>query len=213
VTAIRDRSKVDAFARELAGMLGIDPNDVQREVRRAAARAGTTAAAPPSRLQQGDLPDPRDPRLTLERETLKLVVQRPQVSHQPVAEVTADDFTHPAYRAVWEAVGRAGGVPTFDDAQWGARLTAATDDERVRSLISALAVESLHSAKEPDQAYVVQHVSRLGELTVLRRIADLKSRLQRTNPVEQATDYNRMFGELVALEQHRRTLRERALEA
>ena len=44
VTSIRDRSKVDAFARELAGMLGIEPTDVQREVRRAAARA-----TPPSR--------------------------------------------------------------------------------------------------------------------------------------------------------------------
>ena len=41
----------------------------------------------------------------------------------------------------------------------------------------------------------------------------MKSRLQRTNPVEQAAEYNRMFGELVALEQHRRNLRERALGA
>ena len=47
----------------------------------------------------------------------------------------------------------------------------------------------------------------------MRRIADLKSRLQRTNPVEHATDYNRMFGELVALEQHRRNLRELAVGA
>ena len=38
VTAIRDRSKVDAFSRELAGMIGIEPADVQREVRKAAAR-------------------------------------------------------------------------------------------------------------------------------------------------------------------------------
>ena len=45
----------------------------------------------------------------------------------------------------------------------------------------------------------------------MRRIADLKSKLQRTNPVEHATEYNRMFGELVALEQHRRTLREQAI--
>ena len=39
---------------------------------------------------------------------------------------------------------------------------------------------------------------------------DSTQKLQRTNPVEQATEYNRMFGELVALEQHRRELRERA---
>ena len=45
----------------------------------------------------------------------------------------------------------------------------------------------------------------------MRRIAGLKSKLQRTNPVEHAAEYNRMFGELVALEQHRRTLREKAI--
>src|SRR3954453_23281133 len=61
VTGIRDRSKVDAFARELAGMLGIDPNDVQREVRRAASRASATSAVQPVQ-QRPDLPDARDPR-------------------------------------------------------------------------------------------------------------------------------------------------------
>ena len=47
----------------------------------------------------------------------------------------------------------------------------------------------------------------------MRRIADLKSRLQRTNPVEHQADYNKMFGELVALEQHRRTLRDQQVAA
>ena len=41
----------------------------------------------------------------------------------------------------------------------------------------------------------------------------MKSRLQRTNPVEHTTEYNRMFGELTALEQHRRQLRDLALGA
>ncbi|MDP9445005.1 MAG: DNA primase, partial [Actinomycetota bacterium] len=54
-------------------------------------------------------------------------------------------------------------------------------------------------------------VARVQELTALRRIEQLKSRLQRMNPVEQTTEYNRLFGELVALEQHRRALRERAI--
>ncbi|MBV9830560.1 MAG: DNA primase, partial [Marmoricola sp.] len=65
VTSIRDRSKVDAFSRELAGMLGIEPVDVQREVRRAASRAAGASAAPSARPST-DLPDPRDPRLFLE---------------------------------------------------------------------------------------------------------------------------------------------------
>jgi DNA primase len=209
VTAIRDRSKVDAFARELAGMLGVDPNDVQREVRRAASRASAAAPVVSVAPTQG-LPDARDPRLSLERETLKLVVQHPGVIAASLGEVDQDDFTHPAYRAVWGVVAAAGGVAAAD-AQWAARLQGSTSDERLQGLLAALAVEAVHTSKEPTPAYAAQHVHRLRELTVLRRIADLKSRLQRTNPVDEAVEYNKMFGELVALEQHRRDLRERAL--
>ncbi|HET6152151.1 MAG TPA: DNA primase [Marmoricola sp.] len=220
VTAIRDRSKVDAFAREVAGMLGIDPTDVQREVRRAANRsqhspqhAGPGAPpAQPAADPQNALPDPRDPRYSLERETLKLVVQVPDAIAPALADVSADDFTHPAYRAVWAVVTLAGGVAAADSL-WASRLQANTADERVQSLLSALSVEAVHSAKEPDAPYAAQHVHRLRELTVMRRIADLKSKLQRTNPVDDATEYNRMFGELVALEQHRRALRELALDS
>jgi DNA primase len=92
-----------------------------------------------------------------------------------------------------------------------AKLRATVPEGPAAQLLGALAVEPVLSAKEPDRGYVAAHVYRLQELTAMRRIADLKSRLQRTNPVEQATDYNRMFGELVALEQHRRTLREKAI--
>ena len=216
VTAIRDRSKVDAFSRELAGMLGIEPADVQREVRKAAARgAGPMREGQPGRpptARAAELPDPREPRLMLERETLKLVVQHPDVVARIAKDVDAEDFTHGAYRALWAGIQKAGG-PTAADAQWPSTLRDAQTDERLQSLISALAVEPLYSDKQPDEAYVSQHVHRLRELTAMRRIADVKSRLQRTNPVDQATEYNRMFGELVALEQHRRSLRERALES
>ena len=77
-----------------------------------------------------------------------------------------------------------------------------------------LAVEPLRTAKDPPEpAYVAQHVFGLLELTAMRRIAQLKSRLQRTNPVEQTETFNRMFGELAALEQHRRGLRDRIVGA
>jgi DNA primase len=156
------------------------------------------------------MPDPRDPRLTIERETLKLVVQHPLLTGLATKDVGPDDFTHPAYRAVWETVARSGG-PSAAGAQWASDLRAAADDPTVQALLSAVAVEPLLTGKEPDQPYAATHVFRLQELTALRRIADLKSRLQRTNPVEHATEYNRMFGELVALEQHRRNLRELAV--
>ncbi len=226
VSSIRDKSKVDAFARELAGMVGVDIEQARTEVRRAAQRtrsdvrgygrpqpAGQVQEARPEPPRQ-QLPDLRDPRFQLERETLKLVIQHPSAVGRTASDVGPNDFLHPTYRAVWELVSSAGGPAAgTDDPGWGSRLRDEAPDPAVSSAISALGVEPLLTAKEPDHAYVQAHVFRLLELTAMRRIADLKSRLQRTNPVEHPTDYNRMFGELVALEQHRRNLRELAVGA
>ncbi|HYG93146.1 MAG TPA: DNA primase [Nocardioides sp.] len=214
VSAVRDRSKVDAFCRELASMVGVDVEEARAEVRRAASRgshsgaAGGREEAAPAR--RPGVPDLRDPRFGIERETLKLVLQHPIAIGRTTADIGANDFTHPVYRGVWELVEKAGGPAAGDgDAGWVSRIREAASDPMVVSAVSALAVEPLPVAKDPDAAYVAHHVFRLLELTALRRINDLKSKLQRTNPVEHAAEYNRMFGELAALEQHRRTLRDR----
>jgi DNA primase len=223
VSSIRDKSKVDAFAREIAGMVGVDIEQARSEVRRAASRPATSTAprstpasrdnalAAPAPPQQ-PLPDLRDPRFALERETLKLVVQAPTAVGRTARDVGANDFTHPTYRAVWELVEQAGGLAKAETG-WAARLRDLTTDPAVSAAVSALAVEPLLSRTGADDAFVAANVYRLQELTAQRRIAALKSRLQRTNPVEQATDYNKMFGELVALEQHRRQLRDLAVGA
>jgi DNA primase len=228
VSSIRDRSKVDAFTRELAGMVGVDMEEARTEVRRSVARGRTDqrpqrpADRPADRQAEGageeqpaarpPLPDLRDPRFGIERETLKLVIQHPAEVGRASAEVGSNDFTHPTYRAVWDGITAAGGPSVgAHQASWAGTLRDAATDPAVSSAISALAVEPLLTAKEPDASFVAAHVNRLRELTAMRRIAELKSRLQRTNPVEHPTDYNRMFGELVALEQHRRTLRELAM--
>ena len=217
VSSIRDKSKVDAFAREIAGMIGVDVEEARAEVRRAASRrpgADQRSAEPQPPPPRNAVPDLRDPRFALERETLKLVIQHPMTIGRITSDVGPNDFTHPTYRSVWELVAAAGGPGAgAGDPGWAARLRDAATDPAVSSTISALAVEPVLSAKEPDASYVALHVFRLLELTAARRINDLKSRLQRTNPVENATEYNRMFGELAALEQHRRTLRERTVSA
>ena len=74
-----------------------------------------------------------------------------------------------------------------------------------------LAVEPLASDDQALTRYATEVMARLEELAATRRIGEVKSRLQRLNPVEQVVDYNRLFGELVALEAHRRSLRERAI--
>jgi DNA primase len=217
VSSIRDRSKVEAFAREIASMVGVDVEQARAEVRRAAnrpatppatAHRGATPDAPTQPAQQ--LPDLRDPRFTLERETLKLVVQEPATVASITKDVGENDFTHPTYRAVWTLVEQAGGIVAAGS-DWAGRLRDLASDQAVGAALSALAVEPMPSKKGADEAFVANTVYRLQELTAQRRISEVKSRLQRTNPVEHPTEYNRMFGELTALEQHRRQLRDLAL--
>jgi DNA primase len=216
VSSIRDRSKVEAFAREIAGMVGVDVEQARAEVRRAANRrpAPTPGSREPARADsppaRQPLPELRDPRFALERETLKLVVQEPAAVASVTKDVGENDFTHPTYRTVWGLVERAGGIVAAGP-DWAGRLRDLTSDPAVAAALSALAVEPLLSKKGADEVFVANTVYRLQELTAQRRIAELKSRLQRTNPVEQTTEYNRMFGELTALEQHRRQLRDLAL--
>ncbi|MDQ3415674.1 MAG: DNA primase [Actinomycetota bacterium] len=217
VASVRDRSKVDAFARELAGMVGVDPDDVRGAVRHAS-RQQQPARRPAvgdrnAQVVQGealppDTPSVGDPRFTDEREALKAVVQHPQLVPDPPG-LDATDFHHPLLQAVWTAVAAAP-LPRGAEAGWfdGVRERAG---DAAASVLSRLAVEPLRTAGEPDARLVAALLARLQELTAARRIEEIKSRLQRTNPVEQASDYNRMFGELVALEQHRRQLRERAI--
>ncbi len=227
VASVRDRSKVDAFARELAGMVGVDPDDVRSAVRQAsrqsrpAPRPGAAAGrVEPALGAQGgaggeggealppDIPGVGDPRFRDEREALKAVVQHPQLVPDPPG-LDAADFHHPLLQAVWSAVSAAP-LPAGADAGWldGVRERAG---QQAASVLSRLAVEPLRTTGEPDARLVAALLARLQELTAARRIEEVKSRLQRTNPVDQAAEYNRMFGELVALEQHRRQLRERAI--
>ncbi|MGH3423226.1 MAG: toprim domain-containing protein, partial [Nocardioidaceae bacterium] len=217
VAAVRDRSKVDAFAREIASMVGVDVDEVRAQVRKAGSsrppRQATNRVDP-----QEPRPDPgqpvgpglADPRFADEREALKAIVQHPQVASQVLGDLDENDFTHPVTAAVWRAV-TAAPLPTALDPGWAAAVHDRLDDESARHALTRLSVEPLRSEGEPNTDLVGALIARLQELTTLRRIDTVKSRLQRTNPVEQVTEYNRMFGELVALEQQRRTLRERAI--
>jgi DNA primase len=56
-------------------------------------------------------------------------------------------------------------------------------------------------------------LGRIEELAVSRQIAQIKSRLQRMNPVTEQAEYHRMFGDLIALEQRHRVLIEPAGDA
>ena len=223
VVSIRDRSKVDAFTRELAGHLGMEVDQVRTEVHRAASRPAaaapvahdrgpvqTTSEAPPA--PRVDLPSPRDQRFVIEWDVLKIAMQHPHLMGAAFDELDDQDFTHPWLAAVRAAMVKAGGPSQAAPGEaWVVAVREAMGIDPAAAVVSALAVDPIRLGRDPDEVYARAHMARLQELTCLRRIADLKSKLQRTNPIDRADDYNRMFGELIALERYRAELREQAI--
>jgi DNA primase len=218
VASIRDTSLVGGYARELAGMLGMDVEEVRREVMGAAGRASRASriAAPlveetkePPAQEQHPLPDPHDRLLASERETAKLLIQAPHLFGAGWDGLSVTDFTHPAYAAVFTTVEKAAAAEHGGD--WVHRVSAAAEHDQLRSLIVSLAVEPLPVQGEVTSRFVIAHALGLQLLTVMRQIAQLKSKLQRTNPVESPTKYNQMFSELVVLEARRKDLQSRSL--
>jgi DNA primase len=95
-------------------------------------------------------------------------------------------------------------------AGWVERVRDACADLAGKALVGELAVEPLHLSTEPDPRYVNVTLARLQLSTVDQRVKELKSKLQRLNPVANPDEHFRLFGELVSLEQHLRALRDQA---
>ncbi len=89
--------------------------------------------------------------------------------------------------------------------------SAHASDRTVVSLLSELAVEPLQAKDDADVRYVSSVLAAVQENLVGRQIGELKSRLQRLSPVDAAEEYRALFGDLVALEQYRKALREQAM--
>jgi DNA primase len=176
---------------------------------------------PPGHGQQGQhgqlarsAYDQYDPVVNVERQALKLAIQRPALCGPAFDELPSAIFTVPAHAAVCELIAASGGVASARSArEWSERLRAAAPNDNARGFVTRLAVEGLEvpgPTGEPDAKFAEAVLARVEELSVSRDIATIKSRLQRLSPVAEQADYNRMFGDLVAFEQRRKVLSERA---
>lgn len=156
-------------------------------------------------------PDRADPVAKLERTALEVLLQHPgAVDAASVDGLPHDAFTVPAFRAVHEAIRAAGGLAsaaTGSPASWVERVHEEAAGP-VQELVTELAVTPLPEDR-PDavDGYVRGVVDALLDLGLTRRIADSRGRLQRMDPEREADAYQSAFAELVALEQHRRSLR------
>ena len=181
-------------------------------------RGGPNGPARPTERADPLRYDLRDPVIQVEREALKLAVQRPALCGPVFDELGTAAFTAPPHAAVFEVIAGCGGAgrAAGGGREWAERLRAAAPDDQVRTFVTQLAVENPRAPRadgEPDARYADAVLARIGELSVSREIATAKSRLQRLSPVNETAEYNRLFGDLVALEQRRKVLSEQAAGA
>lgn len=222
VARIKDRSLRDEYARRLAGLIGFGFEDRvlarTRGLVRSDERRGDPAGRPgaePARTQ----PVPAAPVVEVdetvakvERETLKVALQLPAVAGPEFDALSPESFLVERYRAVFVAVAAAGGCAAgVTGPEWAEKITAHVSDERIGRGVHALSVEPLRSGAEGTERYARAILARMHEIVTARQIAQVKSRLQRINPIEEPDEHARLFGDLIALESYHRNLRERAI--
>ena len=202
VAQIRDKSLRPEYTRLLAGWLGLEVEIVSAAVSQGVKSHPRTQEPTAVASEESNWrPDPYDARLILEREVLKSRLQEPALFIESLwSDIEADAFTHPAYREMRK---------TIDEMQVLSRETIT--DEKIKTLFTELTVEPIRADGRATALYVESIVARLREVAISRSIAELKSSLQRLNPVENEIEYNAAFAALVALETTRRSLHDLAL--
>jgi DNA primase len=192
IMKIRDKALRPEYVRALAGWIGIDIELVREAVGRNSRESGGAARAPIEKSS---------PTYLLEREVLKSILQFSELSPD-WKELTAEDFSDDALQRVFAAVASAPAALN--------NLSALIEDSEpeIAALMTELTVEPLRSA-EPTESFVSSLIARVREVSVTRKIAELKSALLRLDP--ESAEYGPTFSELIALEAVRRTLHEKGL--
>jgi len=226
VAGIRDTAIQPEYARRLAGWLGMDVNQVIAAVKQAGRSRGSqhpggSGPPPVGERRPGNAPggpdasvgrpDPRDPVVRAERLVLEVILQVPRAIADDAgaagmfASLSAEAFTVPQYRAVFDGVGAAGG-PGRSTGAWVSEV-AEQVGPTLAGVVSELAVSPLPNDKPEELSrYARSVLARLLDLSLTRQISQLRGRMQRAG---EGTDAHReAFNELIQLESQRRALRE-----
>ena len=199
ISKIRDASLRPEYVRTLAGWLGMDVEVVTAAVKKNASKGGSVKSE--ESATSNWRPDPNEPRLALEREVLKVRLQMPALARQ-WSEVEPNAFSHPAYERLRNYIDTQKNLESID--------VSKIDGEELRSFVTELLVEPVRTQGEISDRYVSSIMARLNEVALSRSIAEIKSSLQRLNPVENEKEYGETFAKLVEMETKRRALRELA---
>ena len=191
---IRDASLRPEYLRLLAGWLGMEVDIVSTAVKRSGNRVENSE---PSKVNL------TDPILVLEREVLKVKLQISGLASSWV-DLEENAFSYPLYDQLRKVIDANDGFTTES-------LLEKCESDELKSLVTELTVEPIRTDGEVSDRYVNSIIARLREVALSRAIAEIKSTLQRLNPVENDAQYQEIFGQLVAMEAARRVQKELAL--
>ena len=191
---IRDASLRPEYVRLLAGWLGMEVDIVSKAVK---------VSGKSEQPQSDKRINLTDPVLILEREVLKVKLQLPELAHSWV-DLEPAAFSFALYADLRKLID---GQTEFNIQQ----LLETSDRDELKSLITELIVEPIRTDGEVSDRYIISIFARLREVALSRSIAEIKSTLQRLNPVENDAQYQEIFGQLVGMEAARRVQKELAL--
>ncbi|MFM9015085.1 MAG: DNA primase [Candidatus Nanopelagicus sp.] len=191
---IRDASLRPEYVRLLAGWLGMEVDVVSAAIKKNNKAVQDQA---PAKINL------TDPILVLEREVLKVKLQLPDLATGWI-DLEEAAFSFPLYDQLRKQI----------DLQSELNIQALLDNsasDELKSLITELTVEPIRTDGEVSDRYINSIFARLREVALSRVIAEIKSTLQRINPVENEAQYQEIFAKLVDMEAARRVQRELAL--
>lgn len=184
---------------------------------------------PPAQTSLTPLSRLKDPVEKLEREVLGVYLQFPWYAQRfKVDSLPPQTFLFPLHQRIHEAILAAGGTSLYSQrldelrnaiqasgtnaseeslrkqaSQYFLTTVLNNADGLIRPAMTQIAVEPLHEQRgEYVERYVRTLMASIVRQGIVRQIAELRSRLQRTNPTD--PQYNSLFEHLVALEQQKR---------
>ena len=239
INSIRDSSLRPEYMRTVAGMLGVEVEQVRNEVQRAGrikAResSGDGASSRPTDrtpASTDDVPEPsnaegasalpppnlRDPVVINERQLLQALLQYPtRFTTETIDAIPPVAFTAPAHAAIFDGVRTvAGRASALSTAAWAAAVTEAAP-LAVRGLLAELAVAPLPTRVDattglPPQRYLESLVIGVHDSGLSRQIADETAAIRRlqNTPEPDQEALRARSRRLIELEMNRARLRDR----
>ena len=196
---IKDASLRPEYVRSVAAWLGMEVDVVTTAVK----KSGSSRTSTPTTAPVQSSVNLKDPILMLEREVLKVKLQVPEMA-SAWSDLESTAFSYEPYAQLRTRIDESADQNLSD-------LLDRTEDPEIRSLITELTVEPIRTDGEISERYIQAIFARLREVAISREIAEMKSSLQRLNPVENEAEYTEAFTRLVALEAQRRVQKELAI--